>query len=177
VRKVGLVPTFYFADRKMDLGFAEARVREIAKETAEKGGFEFVRSEIAGTKRSPVVRIFIDKADGLTVEHCADVSREIEARLEAEDLIPSKYVLEVSSPGLERELYSLDDFRRFSGKLVKVKTGTEINGSKMHIGRIDSVDGDDVRLTVNDGKFIEIPFAAITKTNLKIELNEEFRKR
>jgi ribosome maturation factor RimP len=161
----------------MDLGFVEARVREIAKETAEKGGFEFVRSEIAGTKRSPVVRIFIDKAEGLTVEHCADVSREIDARLDAEDLIPSKYVLEVSSPGLERELYSLDDFRRFSGKLVKVKTNEEIDGSKMHIGRIDSVVGDNVRLNVNDGKYVEMPFNAIAKANLRIELNEEFRKR
>jgi ribosome maturation factor RimP len=74
-------------DKAMDLGFVDERVREISKLVAEKGGFEFVRSEIGGTKRNPVVRVFIDKDGGVSVEHCADVSREIEASLDGEDLI------------------------------------------------------------------------------------------
>src|SRR5213075_1883389 len=116
--------------KAMDLGFVDQRIREISELVATKGGFELVRSEIGGTKRNPIVRVFIDKADGVSVEHCADVSREIEAGLDAEDLIPTKFVLEVSSPGLERGLYSIKDFRRFAGKLVKLKTNTEVDGSK-----------------------------------------------
>ena len=161
----------------MDLGFVGGRVREISKEIAEKGGFEFVRSEIAGTKRSPVIRVFIDKTEGLSVEHCADVSREIEARLDSEDLIPSKFVLEVSSPGLERELYAIDDFRRFSGKLVKVKVVAENGDAKTVIGRIESVQGDDIKLSVRKDEELVIPFSAVSKANLKIDLDAEFRKR
>jgi ribosome maturation factor RimP len=161
----------------MDLGFVDARIREIAKEIAETGGFEFVRSEIAGTKRSPVVRVFIDKADGLSIEHCADVSREIDARLEEDDLIPTHYVLEVSSPGLERELYTLDDFRRFTGKLVKVKAAIDGDSSKTVVGRIKEADDANIILIVQGDKEVTIPFAAVSKANLKIDLDAEFRKR
>jgi ribosome maturation factor RimP len=162
----------------MDLGFVNERVRQIAAEVAQKGGFEFVKSEIAGTKRSPLVRVFIDKPEGLSVEHCANVSRDIESILDAEDLIPSKYVLEVSSPGLERELLSPDDFRRFSGKLVKVKTVSQEDGSKTTIGRIRRVSEDDsVTLELRDGSELSFPFASIVKANLKIDLEDEFRKK
>ncbi|PYS90165.1 MAG: ribosome maturation factor RimP [Acidobacteria bacterium] len=161
----------------MDLGFVDERVREISKLVAEKGGFEFVRSEVAGTKRNPIVRVFIDKVGGVSVEHCADVSREIEAILDAEDLIPSKFVLEVSSPGLERGLYSIEDFRRFSGKLVKLKTNTEIEGSKTIVGYIKSIDGDSVALEVREGKRVTVPYSEVAKANLKIDLDAEFRKK
>jgi ribosome maturation factor RimP len=162
----------------MDLGFVNERVRQIAAEVAHKGGFEFVKSEIAGTKRSPLIRVFIDKPEGLSVEHCADVSRDIESILDAEDLIASKYVLEVSSPGLERELLSADDFRRFSGKLAKVAMSSEMDGPKTIIGRIGRV-GDDglITLILRDGTEQTFPFAALKKANLKIDLEEEFRKR
>lgn len=161
----------------MDLGFVGEKVREISKEAAENGGCEFVHFEIAGTKRSPVLRVYIDKADGLSVENCADVSREIEARLDTEDLIPTKYVLEVSSPGLERELYSIDDFRRFVGKLAKVRTNVEIDGSKTIVGRIEGIEENDIRLELRSGKDIAIPFSSIAKANLKVDLEAEFRKR
>jgi ribosome maturation factor RimP len=161
----------------MDLDFAGGRIREIAKAIAEQGGFEFVRTEIAGTKRSPLVRVFIDRPDGLTVEHCADVSREIDAQMEAEDLIPTKYVLEVSSPGLERELFTIDDFRRFNGKLVKIKTSGGAEGAKTIVGRIKEVDGENIALELKGGEAFSIPFLAIARANLKLDLDEEFRKR
>jgi ribosome maturation factor RimP len=161
----------------MDLSAVSTRVGELAKEIAQKGGFEFVRSEIAGTKRSPLIRVFIDKPEGLTVEHCAEVSREIDARMEAEDLIPTKYVLEVSSPGLERELFSMDDFRRFAGKLAKIKTTDVEKGSKTTVGRIKEVDGESIIVTLRGDEDVTIPFSAVVKANLKIDLDEEFRKR
>ena len=160
----------------MNLDFVRARVDEIAKEAAEKEGLEFVRTEIAGTKRSPVVRVFIDREGGLSVEHCADVSRQIDARLEIEDLIPTKYVLEVSSPGLERELFSVADFRRFTGKLVKVKT-SGAGGSNTVVGRIKEADDENITLAIRGKEDQTIALSSIIKANLKIDMEEEFRKR
>lgn len=161
----------------MDFGFVGEKVREISREAAENGGCDFVHFEIAGTKRSPVLRVYIDKADGLSVENCADVSREIEARLDVEDIIPTKYVLEVSSPGLERELYSMDDFRRFVGKLAKVRTNVEIDGSKTIVGRIDGIEESNIRFELRNGKTAMIPYSSVSKANLKVDLDAEFRKR
>jgi ribosome maturation factor RimP len=89
------------------------KIREIALKAASDRGLEFVHSEIAGTKRNAVVRIFVDKPGGVTIDDCSTLSRDVEAVLDELDVIPSAYVLEVSSPGLERELYSIDDFRKF----------------------------------------------------------------
>jgi len=132
----------------MDLAALNGKISQIAEEIALAGGFEFVKTEVGGTKRSPVLRVFIDKVDGLSVEHCADVSRELEAKLDELDLIPSKYVLEVSSPGLERDLTTLEHFQRFRGKLVKVKTANEINGTKYFVGPIVEVEGKTIRVDI-----------------------------
>jgi len=161
----------------MDLGALNQTIRPIAEEIALKGGFEFVRLEIGGTKRSPVIRVFIDKEDGLTIEHCAEVSREIEARLDAGDLIPTKYVLEVSSPGLERELTKLADYQRFSGKLAKLKAKHGVEGSKWHVGIIERVDDGKIWLKLRNSDMIDIPFDMIEKANLKLDLDAELKKR
>jgi ribosome maturation factor RimP len=159
----------------MDLGRINETVGSIAREIAEQSGIEFIRSEIGGTKRSPVVRIFIDREAGLTIEHCADVSRAVEERLDAEDIIPTKYVLEVSSPGLERDLLTISDFKRFSGKLAKVKTAEEINGSKFFVGKIDNVVGSNIVLDLGNSRTVTIPFEAVAKANLKLDLDAELK--
>ena len=111
------------------------RVRQIAAAVAKDSGIELVHIEIAGTKRDAVLRIYIDKEGGVTLDDCGNISRKIEEVLDAEDFIPSRYVLEVSSPGIERQLYSLADFVKFTGHLVKVKTRDEIDGQKTFVGR------------------------------------------
>ncbi len=160
----------------MDLRSIDERIHDVAADVAADRNLEFVRSEIAGTKRSPLVRIFLDKEGGISVEDCAEASREIEAVLDREDLIPTKYVLEVSSPGLERELYDLGDFQRFSGKLAKLKTRSEINGARTHVGWIDSVKGQNIALRDRKGIVVEVPFDQIEKANLKVDLTSEFRR-
>jgi ribosome maturation factor RimP len=160
----------------MDLRSIDERIRQVAADVAAKRDLEFVRSEVAGTKRNPLVRIFLDKEGGISVEDCAEASREIEAVLDGEDLIPVKYVLEVSSPGLERGLYVLGDFERFAGKLVKLKTRSEISGTKSHIGWIDALKGRNISLRDRKGAVIEVPFDQIEKANLKIDLSSEFRR-
>jgi ribosome maturation factor RimP len=118
----------------------------------------------------------LDKPGGISVEDCAEASRAIEAVFDTQDLIPTKYVLEVSSPGLERELYGVGDFERFAGKLAKLKTRSEINGTKSHVGWIESVQGADITLRDRKGTVFTIPFDQIEKANLKIDLDSEFRR-
>ncbi len=90
---------------------------------------------MVGTQRKPSVRIFIDKPEGVTLDDCSNMSRRVEAVLDAEDFIPTAYNLEVSSPGLERELYSLKDFEKFAGNLAKVKTTLiRLTGRKIFAG-------------------------------------------
>jgi ribosome maturation factor RimP len=160
----------------MDLRSIGERIRQIAASVAANRKLEFVKTEIAGTKRSPLIRVFLDKEGGISVEDCADASRDIEAMLDQEDLIPMKYVLEVSSPGLERELHGLSDFERFSGKLAKVKTRSEISGSKSHVGWIDAVRDRIVSLRDRKGAVVEVPFDQIEKANLKVDLTSEFHR-
>jgi ribosome maturation factor RimP len=159
----------------MDQQGLTTRVRGIAQKVAETRGVELVNVEIAGTKRDSVLRIYIDKPEGVTLDDCSNFSRDVEAVLDVEDLIPSKYVLEVSSPGIERELYSVDDFRRFDGRLVKVKTKEEIDGQKTFVGTITGVD-DEGTITVEDRTRgpVSFTFADIAKANLKIDLSKEF---
>lgn len=161
----------------MENGGIEERIRLIANEAAGAYGVEFVHSEIAGPKRNLTVRVFIDKPGGVTVDDCADLSRRIEEVLDADDFIPSSYVLEVSSPGLERGLFSLDDFRRFAGKKVKVKLSETVGGRKAYVSRIKGVEGDDVILTDRQFGEIRFPFGLVEKANLRVDLEEEFKKR
>jgi ribosome maturation factor RimP len=174
---VGFAPTFYFAWVYMDKDLTIKRVREIAGGVAEAAGIELVHVDIAGTKRDAVVRIYIDKEGGVTLDDCSGVSRGVEDVLDSEDLIPSRYVLEVSSPGIERELYSLSDFVKFTGHLVKVKLKTERDGQKTFVGTIRRVDGDKITVEDKTKGPLEIDHDEIGKANLKIDLSKEFRSR
>jgi len=158
----------------MDKGLITERVRAIAQRVADEKGLELVHVDIAGTKRDSVVRIYIDKEGGVTLGDCSDVSRGVEEVLDAEDFIPSRYVLEVSSPGIERQLYSLDDFVKFVGRLAKVKTKAEIDGQKTFVGPIVEIEGQ--RITIDDRTRGPVSFdhSDVDKANLKIDLSKEF---
>lgn len=172
--QVGFAPTFSFGLRVMDKQQVSTRVENIAGRAAADNGLELVHVEIAGTKRDVVVRIFIDKAEGVTIDDCSRLSREVEDILETEDFIPSRYVLEVSSPGIERELYSLADFVKFTGKLAKVKTNVEIDGQKTFIGPIVSVDEDKIELDDRTKGTVIFAYSDVAKANLRIDLVKEF---
>ena len=161
----------------MEKGAITERVAAIARRAAEANEVELVHVEIAGTKRDSVVRVYIDKDGGVTLDDCSKVSRDMEVVLDEEDVIPTRYVLEVSSPGIERQLYSINDFVRFSGELVKVKTKEAIDGQKTFVGILTGVEGNMV--TIDDRTKGEISFDHndIDKANLKIDLSKEFKSR
>ncbi len=161
----------------MDNVSIEERIKQIAAGAAQDVGVEFVHCEIVGPKRNMTVRVYIDKPGGVSVEDCATVSRRMEEVLDADDLIPTAYLLEVSSPGLERELYSLDDFKKFIGQKVKVKLASPVNGQKVYVARIAGVEGDDILLSDKGAAEVRFPYSEVVKANLRVDLEQEFKKR
>lgn len=119
-----------------------------------------------------VLRLFIDRAEGVGVDVCAEVSRDLSAELDVADIIDHAYTLEVSSPGLDRPLKTARDFRRYVGRSAKVKTRDLVGDRRKFEGRIVAVGEDEtsVAIEIEDGTTHIIPLAVIAKANLKIEI-------
>ncbi|MBX6362433.1 MAG: ribosome maturation factor RimP [Gemmatimonadetes bacterium] len=139
-------------------------------------GFEFVELERAGSKARPVLRVRIDRPDstpghGVSVDDCIRVSRELEAYLDAREDLPDRYVLEVSSPGLERPLVRRRDFERFAGREVAVRGTTTLAGRGRRLeGVLLGIGGEGaderVRIRLGDGAELEIPRSEIARAHL-----------
>ena len=115
-----------------------------------------------------VLRVFIESETGVTLDHCSQVSRELGRYLDVEDLIDHAYSLEVSSPGLERPLRSLDEFLRYRGKKARVKMHNAIDDEKVFEGVIEEVDDEMIHLKLEDNRFIKFSFEMINKARLAI---------
>jgi ribosome maturation factor RimP len=114
------------------------RVREIAERVASSSGLELVDVEFRGGGKSRMLRITIDKPGGVTHEDCANVSREVGTILDIEDAVPGSYLLEVTSPGLDRKLSRPVEFERVVGSLIRLTTREPINGNRHLEGRLES---------------------------------------
>jgi ribosome maturation factor RimP len=123
------------------------------------------------------LRVFVDKEGGVTLDDCADVSREISAQLDVEDVIQTAYRLEVSSPGLDRPLKKPQDYQRFQGRLAKIKMLEKLDPDgrgherKTFIGKLMGLEGEVVKLMQTDrkGGVIDLPLADIEKAHLEFE--------
>ena len=164
------------------------RVREIANRVASSQGLEVIDIEFLGGGKARMLRVFLDKPGsdplaGVTHEDCASFSREFGTILDVEDVMPSSYTLEVSSPGLDRKLVKAADFARFTGSRMKVMTRQPVNNNRHFEGRLERFQ--DGRLTLDlsvashksrkkmgdaAGKKIEIEFANVEKANLVPEI-------
>ena len=112
-------------------------------------GCELVGIEFIPQGRRSLLRIYIDKENGVTIDDCSDVSHQVSGILDVEDPIREQYTLEVSSPGLDRPLFKLEDFDRFSGSQVKLRLRQMIDGRRNFTGRILGVEGESVRVEVD----------------------------
>lgn len=151
------------------------RVRQLAEQAAIDHGVELVHAEVAGPDNRPVVRVFIDKPGGVTHKDCSEISEQLGTVLDIEDFIHAAYTLEVSSPGLERGLYRLADYERFAGNAAKIKSRDPIGGQRNFRGRIVGLDNDQVVFDDQTSGRVQIPFEAIVKANLEIDVEKEFR--
>jgi ribosome maturation factor RimP len=138
---------------------------------------ELVDVEYTHEGRDWFLRFFIDKEGGVTLDDCADASREMGALLEVENLVRTAYRLEVSSPGIDRPLKKIEDFVRFSGKLVKIKTFAGLDpdqrghNRKTFVGMLLGVEDGLIRIEQTDkkGGVVAFPFEGIAKANLEYE--------
>ncbi|MDP3025370.1 MAG: ribosome maturation factor RimP [candidate division Zixibacteria bacterium] len=133
----------------------------------EEEDLELVELDLVGKPPHYILRIFVDKAGGVKVEECADLSRRLSDYLDTEDLIRGRYTLEVSSPGLERPLLSLDDFRRKIGERVKIDLKFPLDEKKEIKGEIVEVRENEVVLALED-KVETIPWDRIDKGRIII---------
>ncbi len=160
----------------MGLETVQERVQAIAERVALDHGLELVHAEVAGPDNKPIVRIFIDKPQGITHDDCSAVSLHMGTILDVEDFIHSSYTLEVSSPGLERGLYKPSDYERFAGQLAKIKTRTPIEGQRNFRGRLIGLDGEQVIFEDRTSGRVSFPLSSIAKANLEIDAEKELRR-
>lgn len=151
------------------MGDVTERIVKLAGPVADEQGVWIVDVEMAGSARKPTVRVFIDKEGGVTLDDCESFSRAMSALLDVEDVIPFSYVLEVSSPGLDRPLKDIRDFERSVGRLARVVTRESIANQTFFVGRIMAVKENTVMLMVNNKEEVDIPFDRISKARLEIE--------
>ncbi len=144
-------------------------IQEIVQPILVAQGFELVDLEYQREGRGWVLRLYIDREGGIHLDDCADVSRDLGAVLDVHDIIPHSYSLEVSSPGLTRPLKKIEDFGKYQNRRVEVRTFAPIAGQRNFKGFLRGMEGEKVRLEI-EGQIQEIPFGAIAKANLEIEL-------
>lgn len=113
-----------------------------------------------------LLKIFIDADEGINVEDCARVSRQVSSLLDVEDPFKGKYTLEVSSPGLDRRLFKLEQFEIFKGARVKLKLCKPYEGQKKYIGLLCGIEEGDVVIRSNDDEEILFPFGDIERANI-----------
>lgn len=142
-----------------------ATIEEYALSVLEGMGMELVEVQFRREGHGWVLRLYIDREVGLSLDDCAAVSREISTWLDVEELIEHAFYLEVSSPGLERSLKKVKDFERFVGRKARIKLREPLNEQRVFIGIIDRVDDEKVIL-VADEKPVSLLFENIAKARL-----------
>lgn len=148
----------------------EDKIRELAGPVTEGFGLELVDVVFTTEHGRRILRIYIDKPGGVTVDDCERVSREMSTVLDVEDPIPQSYALEISSPGLDRPLKTEKDFARFAGHKARIKSKQPIEGRRNFKAVIDSATGGQVSVTDFDGKKFTIDISNIEKAKLEIEI-------
>ncbi|MCE5311794.1 MAG: ribosome maturation factor RimP [Nitrospiraceae bacterium] len=169
----------------MPLDEIKNRITDIAARAAQDEGLDLVDVEIKGSGRRPIVRITIDREGGVTIGECEKMSRAVEALMDVEDPVAGPYMLEVSSPGIDRPLKTQADFNKGIGKLARIVTSSPIGEQTFFLGRITDSGEGWIRLKPEEqGKkkkaavkkeqddSVIIPLDKITKARLEIEINK-----
>jgi len=170
---VGESPLFYW-NFGMNRGQLQTYLENVAESVARAAGLELVELEVKGSGRNQLIRVTIDKPEGVTHADCEVVSREMSARLDAEDPIENSYDLEVSSPGIERKLTKWQDWERFQGRKAKVVLKQPVGDLKHFDGIISRAASDDsgareVTVSLAGGREVTFPLDQVDRANLKFD--------
>ena len=147
------------------------RVQEIAGRVTASEGLELVEVELRGAGNNQVLRLFIDKLrpGGVTHADCENVSHQVGAILDVEDVITGHYTLEVSSPGLDRKLLKPADYERFRGRKARIKLRHPQEGRSNFVGRLAELEQGQVSLEVEGGAKVRLPLAEVVTARLVVE--------
>ncbi len=146
------------------------RARTVALPVIEGLGMMLVDVEFRREGRGWVLRVYLDRPEGISVADCQEISQQLSDLLDVEDLIDHPYSLEVSSPGLDRVLKTPQDFTRFAGRLARLETAAPIGGQRRFRGRLEGCREGMVILRQGEGPTLLLPFDAIAKARLEVEL-------
>ena len=146
------------------------KIREMAERVATSEGLHLLDVELKGGNSNPLLRVYIDKAAGISHADCASVSEQLSAMLDVEDPFPGRYVLEVSSPGLDRKLTKPSDFIYFAGRRARVVLRVAVGAQKVLEGRLAGFEAGRVRLDLGEQGLQEVDLANIRKAQLVVEL-------
>jgi len=142
------------------------RLEALLEPEAERNGFELVAVEQAGGRHTPIIRVLLDRPEGINLDAICAANRWVGDAIDADDPLGRPYTLEVSSPGVDRPLRRLSDFERFAGEEATVKARVASGSRSTWTGTIGGVDGTDVLLDV-DGEHIRIAYDDVLKARLK----------
>ena len=156
------MPFFYMAENMLD-----KRIHDLIEPTILSLGLELWACDLRPSGNQALLRIYIDREGGVTLEDCTRVSREIGAILDVEDPIKNRYQLEVSSPGLDRALMTLSHFERYVGHEVKLRLRSAQDNRRQLVGRIEKVEDGKIVLSVA-GEMLRVTLGEIQKANLLI---------
>lgn len=140
-------------------------IERIVKPVLESLSYRLVERELVADGGRLILRIYIDKKNGVTVEDCSTISRTLSAHLDVEGPIPGPYELEVSSPGIERPLRYPEDFTQFTGETIKLRTREPIDGRQNYRGTLVKSDAQNIVMNV-DGREHIIPFSALQRARI-----------
>jgi ribosome maturation factor RimP len=144
------------------------QVEQLAEALVASEGMELVDLEYRREGRRWMLRLFIDKDGGVTLDDCASISRELGDLLDVKDVIPQAYVLEVSSPGLNRRLRRKKDFSRFAGQKVRLRLVAPIDGRRKIVGELEGIEDETVIVVAPEGR-CSVALKDIAKANLIYE--------
>ncbi len=152
-------------------------VTEQLRRLVEAEGLELLDVELMGNGSKSVLRLVVDGPDGVSLDRCAAISHQASAILDVEDPLDHAYTLEVSSPGLDRKLYSEKDFQRFSGRRVTVRMAPSFREHRTVAGELIGLEDGVVSVAVGPDERIDLPLDEIFEARLEIDWNEIGKKR
>jgi ribosome maturation factor RimP len=147
----------------------DEKLQALLQPTVEAMGFELWGMEHLSQGRHSLLRLYIDAANGVTAENCAEVSRQIGGVMDVEDPITGEYTLEVSSPGIDRLLFRLDQYLAYVGEWVELRLRVPFEGRRKFNGTLKGIEGEDVIVQVDNHEFL-LPHGAIDKAQVKPRL-------
>ncbi|MCK5378345.1 MAG: ribosome maturation factor RimP [Acidobacteria bacterium] len=140
-------------------------------------GLGLVTTEMVGSGPTSILRLVVDGPDGVTLDQCSSISHQASALLDVEDPVAHGYTLEVSSPGLDRKLYSEDDFEHFSGHRVNVRMAPSFRQHRTVTGELEGYEDGIVSVKTDTGDRVDLPFDEIFEARLEIDWDQMMKKR